>query len=559
MTLKIRLSLILILLGLGLSIALAKAGILQLVRGPALKELAERQYSRTTQYSNFRGDIVDRKGRLLATSVGVHSLYAEPRRMNHPDQIAQTLKRAIPSLSSEQLERLSSDRAFVWIARRLDPNISHRIENLNLEGIGIFEEEQRFYPNHGLLGQTLGFMSIDEQPLGGIEQAFERYLKPKTWSTLSLQDARGRPIRSYLAPDQEDLWGDQITLTIDRNIQFIAEEVLSQTIRTHNAKAGWAIVMKPQTGEILALANVPLVNPNKPEKDSNARRNNAISRTGEPGSTFKILTFATAFDLGLLDPEEKIYCEKGVWDLGFMTIRDVSKKEWLTPSEIFQYSSNIGTYQIAQRIGKEKLYDSMKRFGFGELPGLNLREEARGFVSKPESWGQARFANISFGYGIMASSLQMAVMVSTIANGGIRVAPKILKNIQKKNGEIDNPLPEYPPVRVISEKAAKAMTEIMIRDTQEEGSGKRAAIPGILVAGKTGTAEKVTDTGRYAKNLNLSSFVGFAPADKPEIVVLVSIDEPHGIAFGGYVAAPAWRQITQAALLQTNDMLGTRP
>ncbi|MEI6805772.1 MAG: penicillin-binding transpeptidase domain-containing protein, partial [Myxococcaceae bacterium] len=380
MSLKIRLTVIVALLGLGLGIALVKAGILQLVRGPALKELAQRQYARTTKYSSFRGDIVDRQGRLLATSVGVHSLYAEPRRMNRPDQVAKSLKHAIPSLSHDQLERLSSDRSFVWLARRLDPNISHRIEDLKLEGIGVSEEEQRFYPNHGLLGQTLGFVTIDGQSLGGIERAFERYLKPKVWSTLSLQDARNRPIRSHLAPSQEDLWGEQITLTIDRNIQFVAEEVLAQTVRAHGAKGGWAIVMKPKTGEILALANVPLMNPNKPEKNSNAKRNNAIGRTGEPGSTFKILTFAAGYDLGLIHPHEKIYCEKGVWNLDALTIKDVSKKEWLTPEEIFKYSSNIGTFKIAQRIGKERLYQAIKRFGYGELPGLNLLEEARGSV-----------------------------------------------------------------------------------------------------------------------------------------------------------------------------------
>ena len=555
MTLQVRLSLIVIFLGLGLAVALGKASVLQLVRGPALKELAERQYTRSTQYSNFRGDIVDREGRLLATSVGVHSLYAEPRRMNHPDKVARALKQAIPSLSNAQLERLSSDRSFVWLARRLEPNISHKIEDLQLEGIGIAMEEQRFYPNHGLLGQTLGFVSIDEEPLGGIEQAFERYLRPKTWDTLSLQDARGKPIRSYLAPNQEDLWGDTVALTIDRNIQFMTEEILSQTLQKHGAKSAWAIVMKPKTGEILALANVPLMNPNKPEKNSQARRNNAISWTGEPGSTFKILTFAAALDLNLLDPDEKIYCEKGQWKLDHLTIRDISKKEWLSPSEIFTYSSNIGTFKIAERIGKERLYKYLKRFGFGELPGLNLLEEARGSITQPDTWGQARFANISFGYGIMSSSLQMAAFISAVANGGIKVVPQILKNIQKSNGDTYNPLARYAPVRILSESAAKELTQIMIQDTQAEGSGKRAAIPGILVAGKTGTAEKLLDSGKYAKNLNISSFAGFAPADNPEIVALVSVDEPKGIAFGGYVAAPAWRQIVEAALLQTNNRL----
>ncbi|MES2504191.1 MAG: penicillin-binding protein 2 [Myxococcota bacterium] len=554
MTLKVRLSLVLMMLAMGLVIAMGKSAFLQLVRGPALTELSERQHTRSKKYSSFRGNILDRDGRLLATSVAVDSIYAEPRKMNHPHQVTKLLKQQI-SLDPEQIEKIPSDRSFVWLQRRIDPNVAARIKALGLEGIGLSEEEQRFYPNHGLLGQTLGFITLDGQTLGGIEQVFERFLKPKSWDTLSFQDARGTNVRDFVAPSQEALLGDNILLTIDRNIQSVAEEVLQRTVKAHNAKAGWAIVMKPKTGEILALANVPLMNPNRPSKrDIAARRNNAIARSGEPGSTFKMVTFAAGFDLGLIKPDEKIYCEKGKWDLGYMTIRDVSAKEWLTPTEIFKYSSNIGTFKIAERIGPKRLHEAVKRFGYGELPGLNLLEEARGSVSKYENWHKTRFANVSFGYGIMASPLQMAVMVSSIANGGVKVAPSILKGIQKGDGSLENPLPKAAPVRVISEQAAKAMTEMMIADTVD-GTGKRAAIPGILVAGKTGTAEKVGVNGRYDKTMNISSFAGFAPADNPEIVCLVSIDEPKGIAYGGYVAAPAWREIVEAALLQTRGAL----
>ncbi|MBH1989081.1 MAG: penicillin-binding protein 2 [Myxococcaceae bacterium] len=550
MKLPTRLSIVAGLLGLGLLIGAVKASILQLARGSALKELAERQYLRSIRYSHFRGDIADRKGRLLATSVALHSVYAEPRKMNHPDRVARALKSALPSLTKIDLERLFSDRSFSWLARRIDPNTSAEIADLKLEGIGISEEEQRFYPNHALLGQTLGFVSIDGESLGGIEHAFERYLKPKVWNTLTYQDARAKSIRTYVAPHQEDLRGDQITLTIDRNIQYETEEILKETVKNHHAKAGWAIVMKPKTGEILALANVPLVNPNRPGKNLSLWRNNAISRTGEPGSTFKMVTFSAAMDLGLLQPDEKINCEKGVWDLGYITIRDVSKREWLTPGEIFKYSSNIGTFKLAQRVGKERLYEMIRQFGYGELPGLNMAEEAKGYVSKPETWASSRFANLSFGYGLMASSLQVVNMVNTIANGGVRVAPQILKEIKKSNGETYHPLLSNPSVRILKPETAKLLTHYMIQDTESDGSGKRAAIEGIRVAGKTGTTEKLGASGRYAKNLNISSFVGFAPAEHPEIVALVAIDEPKGIAYGGYVAAPAWKRIVEAALLQ---------
>ena len=551
MSAKVRLYLVATLLALGLGIALTKAGTLQLLRGSKLKHLAERQYIRPKLYGNYRGDILDRKGRLLASSVSVDSVYAEPKRINNATQVVKSLGKAI-RLNRVQIEKLSSDRSFIWLKRRIDPNTANKVRNMDLEGIGLAEERQRFYPNHGLLGQTLGFVSIDGQSLGGIEQAFERYLKPKSWKTLALQDARGNPIRQHVSPPEEALAGNDIMLTIDRNIQSVTEEILQKTVKKHGAKAGWAIVMKPKTGEILALANVPLMNPNRPSKhDQKARRNNAISLTREPGSTFKIMTFAAAYDLGLVKPDEKIYCEKGRWNLGYMTIKDVSKKEWLTPAEIFKYSSNIGTYKIAERIGPKRLYETIKKFGFGELPGLHLLEEAPGFVSNYKSWHKTRFANMSFGYGLMASPLQVVMMVNTIANDGLKVSPAILKGIHKHGADtLANPLPSSAPIQVISKEAAQAVKNMMLVEYGHKGSARRAAIPGMLIAGKTGTAEKLDDTGRYNKKLNISSFVGFAPANNPQIVALVSIDEPQGIAFGGYVAAPAWREVVEAALLE---------
>ncbi len=555
MSLKIRIYLVASFLALGLAIGLIKAGLLQLGRGKQLGELSERQYARFKKYSSYRGDIVDRHGRLLASSVSVDSIYAEPRKMSEPALVTRVLAKHI-SLDAEQKEKLSSDRSFIWLQRRIDPNTAANIRKLDLEGVGLSEEEQRFYPNHGLLGQTLGFVSMDGYSLGGVEQAFDHYLKPKSWSTFSYQDARGNGVRDVVAPPPEALGGSQIALTIDRNIQAVAEEVLTQTVQTHRAKAGWAIVMKPKTGEILALANVPLMNPNRPSgRDINARRNNAIARTGEPGSTFKMATFAAGLDLGLIKPDEKIYCENGKWDLGYITIKDVTKKEWLTPTEVFTYSSNIGTFKIAERVGRERLYEVIKRFGYGEIPGLHLLEEAKGYVSKPDTWHKTRFVNVSFGYGIMASPLQLASMVSTVANGGLKVPPRILKGIQNVDGSYENPIKSPEPMRVISEAAAKALTDMMVADTEGTGTGKRAAIEGVKVAGKTGTAEKVGPNGRYDKTLNVSSFVGFAPADNPEIVALVSIDEPKGIAYGGYVAAPAWKQIVEAALLAENSVL----
>ncbi len=548
--LQTRLIIIASLICFGLAIAWVKSGTLQLARGSALKYLSEKQYLRSATYNAARGNIYDREGKLLSTSVPVDSIYAEPKKINNPLYVSRQIHKAAPEISQKALEKLSSDRSFAWIARRVDPNISAKIKAHSLEGIGFAKEERRFYPNHALLGQTLGLISIDGKAVSGIERAFDDFLRPKSYMTPSFIDARGNLLRAFVGPETSHLRGNDLYLTIDRDIQHVAEEALLRAVKKHRAKGGWAIVLRPKTGEILALANVPLLNPNYPMNAEAAKRNNAISRTGEPGSTFKIMTFAAAFDANVISPDEKIFCENGVWNLGYMTIKDISKKEWLTPAEIFNYSSNIGTYKIAQRVGKQKLHDIIRLFGFGQLPGIHLMEETKGYVQDYKKWGNARFANVSFGYGIMANSLQLALATATIANGGVKIAPKLLLAIKNTHGQNILPKTASERTQVISSIAAQKMTLLMIDETQK-GTGKQASIPGILVAGKTGTAEKIDpQTGRYGKHLNVSSFVGFAPADNPDIAALVAIDEPQGIAYGGAVAAPAWREIVMAALIK---------
>lgn len=526
----------------GLAIAWIKSGTLQLLRGDELNYLSDKQHLRSISYSATRGKIYDRSGNLLSSTISLDSVFAEPNRIKNPKLTAAKIRKILPSVSEKTLKKLDSNQAFIWIARRIDPNDALILEKYNLPGIGFIKEDRRFYPNHALLGQTLGLVSIDQKAVSGIELAYDEILKPKTFSSLSFDDARGRAVRTFAGPSLKSLNGTDLYLTIDREIQYAAEEALLRVVQKYHATKAWAIVLNPATGEVLALANVPLLNPNQPNQDKETQRNTVISRVGEPGSTFKIVTFAAGFDAGVIDLKEKIYGEKGVWKLDHLTITDVSKREWFTPAEIFKLSSNIGTFKIAQRIGKKKLGETIKLFGFGELPGLNLMEETKGSISDYSSWKDARFANISFGYGIMANTLQLAMAAATIANDGIRVKPQLIllpKNEVGLNG-----------VRVISSKAAKAVTDLMVQDV-ESGTGKNAAIKGISVAGKTGTAEKVdTKTGKYNKKMNVSSFVGFAPAEDPKIVVLVAIDEPQGASYGGVVAAPAFKEILTAALLK---------
>lgn len=526
-------------IGLLLVIATVKAAMLQINRGSALYGLSQQQTLRKAEYLGSRGDILDRNGHLLATSVTVSSVFAEPRLMSEPKKVAFQLAKVLPQ-STDLVERLNSNRSFVWILRRADPNIVNKILGFKLQGIKVMQENRRFYPNHALLGQTLGLVSIDGKSTGGIEKALDFKLEQKVWRTKTLIDARGDGVRNIIAPSHQELDGLDITLTIDRNLQHFAEETLLNTVRAHGAKGGWAVVMRPQTGEILAMVNVPLFNPNRPNMAGlESARNQAISRSGEPGSVFKIVTFASALENRLIKPNDIVDCENGVYNAGFMTIKDVVKRKNVTITEAFMNSSNIGTYKIAQKVGPERLYETIKKFGFGEPPGLGLLEEAKGSVPLPGQWGKARFANISFGYGVMATSLQMLQVASAIANDGLLVPPKILL-------ENDNP---PVPRRVLSQDAAQQVRDLMFADTMDGGTGKRARIDGIDVAGKTGTTEKLDPkTGRYSKSHNLSSFVGFAPVISPQIAAIVVIDEPKGIAYGGYVAAPAWQQIVSAAL-----------
>lgn len=523
-----------------LVIAGLKAARLQLQLGSTMGELSRLQTSRQIQYSGTRGDILDRHGHILSTSAVVSSIYAEPRTISDPQKVASQLLRILPRPPDRLKERLDSDKSFIWIARRADPNIVNAVLAAKLDGIKIMKENRRFYPNHALLGQVLGLVTVDGVPIGGIEKVLNTELEPKSFRTYALVDAKGDSLRPFLAKDRRDLSGSDIILTIDRDIQYIAEETLLRTVRQHGAKGGWAIVIRPKTGEILAMANVPLLNPNLPSSSSkDAMRNQAISRTGEPGSTFKMVTFASAFENGVLTPEDTIDCENGNYDLGYMTIKDIVKKGRISVTDVFKYSSNVGTFKIAEKVGPERLYQTIKKFGFGEAPGLGLIEEAKGSVSESSKWGKTRFANISFGYGIMATSLQMLLVASAVANDGILVPPKIVEGLES----------DAVSRRVLSERAAKLLKELMWADTKSGGTGKKADIPGIEVAGKTGTAEKVDPaTGRYSKKHNLSSFVGFAPVKSPEIATIVVIDEPSKIAYGGYVAAPAWKNITEAAL-----------
>lgn len=523
-----------------------KVKFLQQWEDTELRNMEQKQYYGFNSYVKERGDIVDRNNHLLAGNIMTPTIKVDDS--EDEEEYLETLdilKNEVPELTPDNI-----DTSKFWLKRRIDPIIVEKIDSLGERTINYENDMHRLNPNQNLLKQTLGFATIDREAYGGIEQAYDRYLYIFEHDASCFNTNNKEPVTTEWNFEKNNADGDKITLTVDRNIQFATEEILLDTIKLHNAQSAWAIIMNPKNGEILAIANVPLIDSGTPKNNFQNNRNNAISTAIEPGSIFKILAFATAHDLNILDSNEKIFCENGLLNLGQIKIRDIGGKGWLTPNEIFKYSSNIGTYKIANKIGWEKFYKSIKRFGFGEYFNLWLPEEAKGKITHEENWDQARFANISFGYGIMATSLQMLNAVNIIANEGIQVSPRILKKTSIEN---NFSLEGKRPIRVLSKEAARKTVNTMMGITEKGGSGKRAAIPGIEIAGKTGTSEKLSELGVYEKHRNYSSFVGFAPAKNPRISAIVIVDEPKGIAYGGYVAAPAWKKIVQMALAQTNQ------
>jgi cell division protein FtsI (penicillin-binding protein 3) len=558
-----RLSLVAILVGICLAVMVVKSFRLQVVHGEELRSLAEQQYSRNLKISASRGNIYDRQGRPLAISVPVWSVSAAPTNIEDPVFVAESLA-PILEIKPELLERkLRGDRQFRWLKRRISPERAEQIREASLTGIGLHREAKRFYPNRELAGHLLGFVSIDGNGQQGIEKSFDDYLRGRTAVLTTLRDNKGGRVLLSQDMDIGLLEGDDVYVTLDARLQHVAEESLQQAVDKWNAKGGFAILMDPWTGEILALANNPIFNPNQVGRSSGlARKNQALSMVFEPGSTFKTITFAAALDTGTIEPEQLIFCENGRYKMGKFTIRDTHKDGWISASDVFRFSSNIGTLKISHKLGEKRFKEYVDLFGFGQRPEIGMVEAHKGRVPTNERWGSIRLGTASYGYGVMVSAMQLATALSAIANGGFRVEPRILSRIESpdghriKNGETQSK------TRILKTSTTKKLTQIMKGVLQPGGTGTKASIPGIEAAGKTGTSEKIDPlTKRYSKDLHVSSFIGFAPADAPRYVGVVVIDEPKEVVFGGATAGPVWRDLTTAALvydgtLKNEDLLG---
>lgn len=529
---------------------------LQVVRADELRAEAEAAQLRDVHLSPKRGTIYDRNGEELAISVDVESIYANPRHMRREGvNVEEAAARLAPVLDlpvDRVLSRLSQDRYFVWLERQVSPEEAAAVRSLGIDGVETTSEAERFYPNRTLAAHILGSVNVDGEGIEGLELTLEERLRGESAVVPALRDRRGRVVfADHLLDDRTSL-GDDVTLTIDRAIQAVAERELELSVRTFEAQAGSVVVLDPSTGEILAMASYPTFDPNSPGSAPPAsRRFRAVTDRFEPGSTVKPFTIAAALAAGVLRPNEEIDCEGGRMEVeGAEPIRDDHACTGpLTPAEVLSHSSNIAAAKIGRRLTSRGLYRAFRRFGFGTPTGVPLPGETGGLLRHHTDWYERDLLSISFGQGMAVNALQLALAMGVIANGGRLMDPILIDRVVDANGDV---VEEHEPSvrrQVVPRATARLVADMLTAVTGEDGTGAEAAIDGYLVAGKTGTAQMADDVrGGYHADRWLASFVGFVPAEAPRLVIAVVISEPTIDHYGGVVAGPVFRRVGSAAL-----------
>lgn len=549
-----RVTLVLAMLGLAAAVLVGRAAQLQLLEGEAYERVAEGQATASALIKAKRGVIRDRQGDELAITVDVDAVFAHPRQVKDPAAAAAKLAPVLGKKKAWLQKELSMDKSFRYLARGTTAEAARQVRALGIRGIGTLPEPKRFYANVGLAAHVLGFVNRDGEGRAGIERTFDEDLQGSSMRLPSLRDALGNRVFSEgLVPDSA-LEGAEVTLTLDRQIQYAAEKALEEAVIDSRAEHGAAVVLDPKNGDVLALASYPTYNPNNLAGTTRTHRwNRAIAATLEPGSTAKIVTIAAALEEKLVGATDKVDCEDGAWRFGGRTIHDDTHRyAELSITEILQKSSNICSAKIGVKLGRQRLHQWLRKFGFREKTGIELPGEVRGQMRNPERWSDIGLANIAFGQGFSVTPLQIAQAAATLANGGVRHRPRLVRSVVGKDGPVALP-PRPDGIRVVSERTARLVTEMMTEVTNRGGTAPKAAIEGFAVAGKTGTAQKIDPvTKAYSHRLYTASFVGFVPADRPEVVVLVVVDEPKASKYGGVVAAPAFKKIALAALAARN-------
>ena len=521
---------------------------LQIYRHADLVTRAARQQMRTIVAPAKRGDILDRHGRVLATSVDADSIYAVPSEISNAGEAAGRRCIAFGDCTQRErqalTERLGQSRAFAYVRRQVPPDQAQRVAALNLDAVGFIKESRRFYPNKELAAQLLGWAGIDNVGLSGLEYAYDAQIRGKPGTVLIHTDARRHAFSRFERPPTS---GSSVELTIDEYLQHIAERELHAGVAQNRAAGGSAIIVDPHTGEILAMANEPTFNPNAAYRESQEieHRNRAVQDLYEPGSTFKVVTASAAIEEKVLSVDAPIDVRAGQIRIGSRVVRDTHDYGRLSLTDVLVKSSNVGAIKIGFLVGTERLSQYVQRFGFGHPVSPDFPGESPGIVWDPTKWTESALASVSMGYQVGVTPLQMVTAVSAVANKGELVEPRAVRAVYHGNRRYQ----VQPRVvrRTIGGDTAALITAIM-EEVVERGTARAAQIPGYTIAGKTGTAAKLVN-GRYSKSDYNASFVGFLPSRDPAVAIIVVVDSPHaGTFFGGSVAAPIFRRIAESTL-----------
>jgi cell division protein FtsI (penicillin-binding protein 3) len=533
-----RIGLIFALFLLLLGAATARAAWLGTAGSGDLKARATTQQVEELTVSARRGTITDRNGVELAVSEDSVTVFGNPLQIKDPAGVAAKLAPLVDE-DKQKLTELLADRStgFVYLARKIPPAEGQQVKKLEIEGIGTMVEPRRTYPQGELAGQLIGAVGVENEGLTGIEQQYEDSLHGDDGKRKIVRDALGEPVS--IVDTDSSTPGEDLQLTIDAALQERAEAVMGEVAETFSPKGATAVVMDPRNGEVLSLVNWPRVDPNEiASADEDAIQNRAVTSAFEPGSTFKAFTVAGALEEGLITPETRLDLPPEL-QVADRTIGEAHARGYvnLSVGEILAQSSNVGSVMIGQKLGPKRFDSWVRKFGFGSSTGVDLPGESPGIVLRPRNYSGSSIGNLPIGQGIAVTPLQMAAGYSALANGGVMHEPTVVK------GEGDDGR------RIVSKKTAEEVATMLEGVLAAGGTAEEASIPGYVVAGKTGTAEKIDpETGAYSETKFFSSFIGFAPAKNPRLMVAVMVDEPSGMYYGGEVAAPAFEKIMQFAL-----------
>ena len=522
---------------------------IQVLDNSDLADKARNEYTGYDLIKGKRGDILDRNMNKLATTIDTLSLACSPVKIRNSVMASKKLGPLLGMNRRVLEKKFNKKKYFLLLKKNISPDLKKRIDELDINGLFFKKDAVRFYPNRNLAAQVIGFTGNDNAGLEGLEYRFDSVLKGRKIKISITRDGKGNNLGNDKIHEQR-FRGDSLVLTIDGTIQYICETALKKAVVKNDAKSGMVIVMRPSTGEILAMAMYPEFNPNSFSGFKRGTwRNRTVTDPFEPGSVMKVFVASVAMDKGYCTRKSIFFCENGAYSLGRFVIHDTHAHGWLTLSQIVKYSSNIGAAKVSEIIGRKTLYDSLVKFGFGRKTSVDCPGETLGLLIPYGRWSDIDQGAIAFGQGISVSAIQLITGISAIADNGVLMKPLIVREIIANDGTIKKKYMPKPVARVISAETAAYVRHMMRLVVEENGTGTEAAINGYSVCGKTGTAQKAAKNGiGYAKKKYTAVFTGFAPEKNPQLAALVVIDEPKKSHYGGVVAAPAFKKIMSKAL-----------